>query len=234
MGRVRWLLFDIDGTLLDHDRALLCGLAALRRAPEAPPWMRGRRFSDLFRICCDDVYRDYLGWGRVPTQAQRDLLRSFDRSLSIECCDALYEVVRAGYNAGLSVHGDVPSVLFHLRGAVRFGVLAEGHPPTERERLKRVGIEGLFDAVDIRAKLWEEPSAVADVLSRYDVPLGEIAFVSSDLHRSVLPLASLSVQSIWLNRRAAVKSPTVPMIRSLDRLPLLITAGSGNASPLKG
>ena len=231
MGRIRLVLFDIDGTLIDHDRAVATGIAALGSAPEAPPWMRGRRFADPFRLGCDEIYRDYLGWEGVPIKAQRDLLRSFDRSLSLKSCDSLFRTFIGGYYAGIAVCADVPGALFRLHGNVQMGVLAHGHPPTEHERLKRLGLMGLFDSIDILAEPLDGAAPVDEIIRRYGLPCEEIAFVSSDLSRSALPLSRLAVSSMWLNRRGWGEHATVPMIRSLDQLPPLLSEEATASRP---
>ena len=204
------VLFDLDGTLLDHDGASLAALeAALER--EHPGIGEGdhraavvewRRLEELH-------YRSYLD-GEIDVGEQRrrragGLLEWLGQpSRPPTGLDAWFEEFLAGYRGHWSLFEDVEPALDGLESAgYALGVItnAEGH--LQRRKLAAMGIERRLPLVVASSEVGvakPDPGIFAAACDRLGRPAERVAYIGDRLETDARGASDAGLRGIWLAR----------------------------------
>ena len=229
------MLFDLDGTLVDHDTALRQGLTA---------WLTEKRLatedqcaSGLVDLWDDVAERHFPAWRarEVTFAEQRRLrLREFlphvgvatermdDRALDLVFADYL-----GHYEAAWRAYDDVLPCLTALSG-LRLAVLSNGDQAQQEDKLRRTGLLGHVEAVLTSDGLGvAKPQAAAFRLAceRLDVEPSRVAYVGDRLDVDARPATAAGLCGVWLDRTDRGEGPYAPTIASLAELPGLLAAG---------
>lgn len=227
MSQVTWLFFGIDGTLVNHELAVRRGVDSLREGPQAPAWARAPQCAELWRLGLSDADHRFLLDERSFIESRRDIVRSFDRSLNPSRCDDLYRSYFGGYLDGIEGFGDVATILFKLRERMKLGILGRGDEPTERQKISQLGIADLFRVICISRYAWRGDSRFVEFVRRCNLSGEDAVFIGSDYERDVLPLRSLGIHVVFLDRSKERFLKGVPTIHTLDELPRYLAAECG-------
>jgi 2-haloacid dehalogenase len=178
MARVRAVIFDAYGTLLDVHSAM--ARHAGRLGPDWP------RISEEWR----QKQLEYT-WVRslVGAGQHRDFATLTDEALEFVAASrgiadrALLAELKAAYRV-LSAYHEVPVRLSELRGmGVGRAILSNGEPRMLADGARAAGIDGLLDdilSVESVGVFKPDPRVYRLAVERYSVAAGELAFVSSN------------------------------------------------------
>ena len=146
--QIRAVLFDVDDTLVDHERAQRAGLVAgLAADGVVADEAAHRRWSEIV----DAAFRRYLAGELTFEEQRRVRARAMTgRDLADGEADAWIARSVAGFEDGLALFDDVVPTLELLRAqvpGVRFGAFSNVDGAFTRRKLGLVGLLPAFDVV---------------------------------------------------------------------------------------
>ncbi|TDC53364.1 HAD family hydrolase [Actinomadura sp. KC345] len=221
------VLFDLDGTLLDHEGA--AAEAITRSFPDADPAWLVRRWREL----TEDAVDRYLA-GELSFDAQRRArIVPLARDLGLgDWDDARADAWVAGfvalYEAAWRPFPDAgPALDVLARRGMRLGVITNGDAEQQRAKIERLGFARLLPHVVTSG---ETGSAKPDAgifrtaCAGLGVPPDEAAYVGDRLVTDAQGAAAAGLSGVWLDRSGgpAPHEPGVSRITSLDALPRLL------------
>jgi putative hydrolase of the HAD superfamily len=224
---IKAVLFDLDGTLIDHRSA---GREALRQLLRQEPAARRVPFVKLERRwlkVTGRYLRKYLS-GRMSFDEQRiarvrALWSGFGGRLSAAAALEKFDQYLNGYEAPWRLYGDVWSGLDGLAGW-KLGIVTNGDPRQQRQKLIETGIADRFAALAISGESGfakPDPRLFAACLSQLAVKPEEAVFVGASFRNDWLGARRAGMRAIWLARELspgwAGISP-VPIVTELSHI----------------
>jgi putative hydrolase of the HAD superfamily len=229
---VRLVLFDVDGTLVDHDGAAAAG---------AQKWLMAMGWADSGTIAglvseWDEIAeRHYPAYrARLTTfQGQRRLrLREFlplvgiDASTwSDERLDELFNSYLVAYEDAWRSFADAEPCLGALRSVAQIAVLSNGNQEQQEEKISRTGLGRFIDIVLTSDQLGvakPDPRAFELACVRLGVPARAAVYVGDQLEVDALAATAAGLRGIWLNRNGGAFPPGVEAVGNLTDLPSLL------------
>ncbi|MFF5719232.1 HAD family hydrolase [Streptomyces buecherae] len=227
------VLFDLDGTLIDHETAADEAVAASFGArADSPPLDRERvvsRWRELEAWAMDR----YLA-GEVTFREQRRLRIT---RLAGECglgewsderADAWFARYLTRYEAGWRTYRDVAPTLAALTAAggdLRLGVITNGDADQQRRKLERVGLTSLLRYATISSEAGAAKPAAQIFHTACDglrLPPSRVVYVGDRLLTDAAAATTAGLRGVWLDRQGAASRTSVPRISTLtEHAPLL-------------
>jgi len=203
------VLFDLDGTLVDHEGAARAAALAWAARESPGHGLDGQALGSEWLRLEDEHYASYLA-GTLSFQEQRRARLA--GMLAILGCavppdialDRLFEAYLRHYEAAWRAHEDVLPALTGLRAAgLIIGVLTNGQEDQQRAKLQAVGLLDLFTCVVASSTLPSpKPAAAAFVMAceRLGRPPAEVFYVGDNLHTDALAASRAGLTGVWINR----------------------------------
>ncbi len=236
------VLFDLDGTLVDHRGAAAQAVKQMVSRFSAP----GRSQAELLDSwsASEDVHMaEYLNGECTFDEQRRRRLRDFLPLLGLQVTlddgemDAWFtDNYLAGYEAAWRCFPDAGGCIRRLAGSTRSvttGVLTNGDPDQQRSKLLRVGLLPSIGPVLTPTELGfakPHPSSFLEACHRLEVPPDRTVFVGDSLPVDARGATSAGLVGVWLDRGDDVDvgeaelSDGLPVYRisSLTQLPDLV------------
>ena len=232
----RAVFFDLDETLLDDDAAMREALARTCAAlARRHPGVDAERLANSYLTVSDDFWRSLGGVPRASgSQASNGLdirtevwgraLAAHDRDLAHLAGEAA-AVYGEERSATYRLYPDALPAVEALRGRLFLAVITNGPGDTQREKLRRTGLAGHFDAVFFSGELGvgkPDPAIFRRALALADVPAADAVHVGDSLEADVAGARAVGLATVWVNRtgrtRPSALSPPDIEIRSLLEL----------------
>ena len=198
------VLFDIDGTLIDHDAAEAIAVAVLRGEVARSEDPAG--FLHRWRIAFDRHFSRYLAGELSIQQQRRERFREVaGAGLSEAAVDRLSAFYIERYLAACELFGDVKPALAEL-AAYPKGIISNGERGQQQHKLARTGIEHHFGALILSAEcgavkpareIFELACASMGVAPAQAVYVGDRRDIDAEAARSA------GMHGIWLDRLGA-------------------------------
>jgi putative hydrolase of the HAD superfamily len=240
---MRAVLFDLDGTLMDHDAARVAGLAAHLAAlsPDLSADDLAHLDGEWRRL--EALHYDEYAAGRISFQEQRRRrVRGIHAAMGAEqpadgACDDWFAAYLERYRSGWAAFDDVHPGLAALAAAhpdAALGVLTNGEGEPQRAKLAAIGLADRFPVVIASADVGlakPDPAIFALACERLGVEPAAAAHVGDRLDLDAHGAATAGLRGIWLDRsgtgvgldgvppRAAVRT-----IATLHDLPAALAA----------
>jgi putative hydrolase of the HAD superfamily len=229
---LRAVLFDLDGTLMDHEAARAAGLQA-----HLCEWLPGLETDELTRLAQEWQrlealhYDEYTRGECTVAEQRRRRVRGMHAALAREPADELTADAWFGsylrhYRAAWRAFDDVLPALAALaeaRPSVALGVVTNGEGEPQRAKLAAIGLSERFR---ITVASGEEgvakPNAEIFALAceRLEVERDQAAHVGDRLDLDAEGAAAAGLSGIWLDRSGTAPAPThVMSIATLHELP---------------
>jgi putative hydrolase of the HAD superfamily len=228
------VIFDLDGTLVDHlgaqASALWAGLRRLRDADVSPGEALLARWRQLERLHMDE----FLAGECTFTEQRRRRLRAFWPLAGISTepddpsVDEWWAEYAGDYAAAWTVYRDVAPCLDALKAVsprLRLGVLTNGDGAQQRAKLARFGLLGRMDGVFVSSEIGAakpDPASFRIACEGLDVQPGEAVFVGDMLELDALAARTAGLTGIWLDRFSSDLDAPCPRIGSLADLPRFV------------
>lgn len=228
---IRAVVFDVDGTLVDHLGAQQAGLEKLYGTLEEAQRVSVDEFVAIWQREADRYWEQYQV-GKV-TFVQQRLLRVkavFARLggyASDETAMRVFQTYLAKYEGSWKLYDDVLPCLDSLDG-YRLAVLSNGDSGQQRRKLERTGIASRFESVVISGDLGvskPHPDIFGTSLRELGVPAEEAVYVGDDLESDALGAMGVGMRAIWLAREGCEGDPAglpVPIVESLAQVESVI------------
>lgn len=226
------ILFDVDGTLIDDDRAVLRALASFhaRHGPKL-----GISADDLvarWRELLNIHFARYLA-GEISMQEQRrarvlDLFAASKINLNPETADRVFAAYESDYRASWEAYPDSLPTLKTLNGYV-LAILTNGGLAQQTQKLQVCGAAshfvGIFTSSDMGCSK-PAPEAFLRACQRLDIPPQRCMYVGDSLETDARGSTTAGLMGVWLDRAHSGidPGPETQVIHSLAELPVLISA----------
>jgi putative hydrolase of the HAD superfamily len=229
---VRLVLFDVDGTLVDHDGAAAAG---------AQKWLMAMGWADSGTIAglvseWDEIAeRHFPAYrARLTTfQGQRRLrLREFLPRVGIDAStwsderlDELFNSYLVAYEDAWRSFADAEPCLGALRSVAQIAVLSNGNQEQQEEKISRTGLGRYIDIVLTSDQLGvakPDPRAFELACVRLGVPARAAVYVGDQLEVDALAATAAGLRGIWLNRNGGSVPRGVEAVGNLTDLPSLL------------
>lgn len=220
------VLFDIDGTLINHDGAESIAVAALHRRMGCTE--DATVFLTRWRTAFERHYARYLAGELSIQQQRRERLRELlDPGLSDAGADQLSASYIDNYVAECRLYPDVVPVLAQLT-TYRMGIISNGERSQQHDKLARACIDHYFDPLILSAECGMAKPArgifelACDAMG---VPPSEAVYIGDRRDVDAEGASSAGLHGIWLDRSGLSADSAPPhRIRSLSELPAAIAS----------
>jgi putative hydrolase of the HAD superfamily len=224
---IKVVIFDIDGTLVDHLGAQRAGLEKLYGMLEEAQRVSVDEFVAIWQREADRHWEQYQA-GKI-TFIQQRLLRVkavFDclgEYASDETAMRVFLMYLAEYEGSWRLYDDVLPCLDSL-SAYRLAVISNGDSGQQRRKLERTGIASRFESAVISGDLGvskPHPDIFRQGLRELGVSAEEAVYVGDHLESDALGAQGVGMWAIWLARGGYVGDPAdllVPVVSSLSQV----------------
>ncbi|MCI4317400.1 MAG: HAD family hydrolase [Thermoplasmata archaeon] len=228
----RAVFFDMDDTIFDHWATREVALANLREEVpvlrEHPLTVVTRRYDELL----DSIYPNVLSGILTHAQARelrfQRLLEGFGAPVSMERAREYSDTYRAHYQVARRPVPGAPDSVRHLRGKVILGIVSNNHQEEQLDKLRAIGLEGVFDFVltsELAGAAKPDPAIFRMALRQADCQPGESVMVGDNWAADIIGARGSGIPPVWFNRFG--QSPpeaTRPVeLRSFDPAPQALT-----------
>ncbi|MFB4279951.1 MULTISPECIES: HAD family hydrolase [unclassified Nonomuraea] len=221
---VKGILFDLDGTLLDHRTAADTGIVSwfADRSPGHP------RLAEVAGLWAE-LEGPYLAmWqaGRCSVQEQRRLrLAALCAELAVpvpDDLDAAYADFAARYRRNWAAFPDVAQAVAGL-GGFALGVLTNGAQRMQEDKVRAIGLDGLVGPVltgEVLGGCFKPaPASYTAAAAALGLEPRQVLLVGDDVTNDVTGPAVTGMRSVWLDRHGSDPAPAgFPRITSLAEL----------------
>jgi putative hydrolase of the HAD superfamily len=236
------VLFDLDDTLFDHQRAVALGVAAQRRAhggalAEADDDEEMRRWHHLEEL----HYGRYLH-GELTLQEQRrvrvqEFVRAHGIELDATAADRWYSDYLAHYDQSWLLHDDALPTLDELERVlpgVRFGIVTNAELGYQTPKLDRLGLSPRMQHVIASGEVGypkPDPRIFLHACELFGVEPSRAVYVGDRLQTDARGAHDAGLTGVWIDRGIVIpsadeladaKAAGVLTITSLDELPSLL------------
>ncbi|MFD0687582.1 HAD family hydrolase [Actinomadura fibrosa] len=221
------MLFDLDGTLLDHDGA--SAEAIVRAFPDADPGDLVRRWQAISEAAIDR----YVAGGLGLAEQRRARAVALARDLGLGTwddarADAWFARYLDGYTAAWRPFPDAAPALDALAArGIPLGVVTNGEARQQNAKIAAIGLAGRLPYVLASSEAGcAKPAAEIFHVACAGLGLepGAVAYVGDRLATDARAAAAAGLTGVWLDRsgRPAEDGLDVARITSLDALPALL------------
>lgn len=216
-------IFDLDGTLGDHDAAVD---QAVRVFHQACGRERGLAYDEFLARWREASALHPTGHTADAAEDQRQrrsrVRRLLDASLGDAEADACFAVYYEAYRAGWKLYPEASACLERRRRLGPLGLITNGSSLSQRGKLASTGIARWFDFVVVSGEVgWTKPDAriFEHALSLQPQDRSRCLYVGDSLKHDIAGAAGVGLPAAWINRQPDRPAPAgVRCIRSLDEL----------------
>jgi putative hydrolase of the HAD superfamily len=237
---IQAVIFDLDGTLFDHDRSARAALS------QWLPQLGAAVTDDLIRAWFDAEERHFTAWQQrlisFPEQRRRrlrDVLPLLGhRPGDDDALDQLFAGYLTCYQATWTRFDDVDAALSAVAYAgLPTAVLTNGTNEQQLAKVTTIGLAGrvgpVFTAEGLGAAK-PDPSTYLTVCDRLGMPAGSVLHVGDRHDLDVLAPRAAGLQAIHLDRAGRGPHNEPHRITSLNQLARFLPAGRPQPQPRPG
>jgi len=231
---IKALLFDLDGTLVDHDTACVVALTRALRCLVDPERVDQAQVRRRWRRLEDEAMERYLSGQLTFTEQRRLRVTSLAAELGLGTwddarADAWFARYLHHYESAWRTYPDVRPVLTTLTEQhrhLRLGVLTNGDADQQRKKLRRLAL-----ATDLPEVIASSEAGAAKPApeifhrgcARLRLAPTGVAYVGDRRDTDAVAATNAGLHGIWLNRAGDPAPPEPTVIRTLQELPDLLT-----------
>ncbi|GAA4085522.1 HAD family hydrolase [Actinomadura miaoliensis] len=225
---VEAVLFDLDGTLMDHEAA--ASQAVVRSLPGFDPEHLTRRWQELTEITMNRYLAGELGFTeqrrlRITTLAGELGLGAWDADRA----DAWMTEYQRHYRDAWRAYPDVRPALDELgRRALLLGVITNGDAAQQRAKVQRIGLGSHLPYVVASSEAGAakpDPAIFRRACAGLGLAPHAVAYVGDRLHTDALAAASAGLHGVWLDRPGGTRveadgdaGPKAPQVHRITTL----------------
>jgi putative hydrolase of the HAD superfamily len=218
------VLFDLDGTLVDHESA--AAGAVVEWAAEYG--ITGSGVAGRWAKISDRHYQAHQRRELTfPEQRRRRVNEFLGLSVDADEADEIFKGYMTRYEARWVLFDDAVPALRRVRAAgMTAAVLTNGNEDHQRYKLERVGITDEIDVLITADKLpagKPHPQIFLHAVDRLGVSVADVVMVGDSLERDVRGALAVGIEAVLLDRYDVHPDAAVRRIRSLQDLPATLS-----------
>jgi putative hydrolase of the HAD superfamily len=227
---IKGVVFDIDGTLLNHEQAREIALTKLYLLMKNRiPHSRFDEFLLTWKTYTDKYADEYLR-GRLSFKQQRTLrvqsvFDEWDYHLTSEEAMKVFKIYLSEYENNWVLYEDTLPCLTRLK-EFPLGVISDGNGEQQRRKLALTGINSFFKSIIISGEVGLQkphPNLFRRSAKELNLSLDEIVYIGDLLEKDALGAHNAGMQGVLINRTNQIHSnPNVQIISELTKLPQLL------------
>jgi putative hydrolase of the HAD superfamily len=220
---VMFIFFDIDATLVDHEKAAeIAASKFLRHFADLLPYSHEPEFLKAWHEV-SDRHNDLYFRGEVSLIEQRrnrmrELFANAEPPLSNEEADARFQVYLEHYESNWNLFDDVLPCLDSL-AHIPHGLISNGDLEQQLRKLKQTNLDGRFSTVIVSSEIGvskPKPEIFLEACRRAEVSPKACIYVGDRLDVDVLPSRAIGMKGVWLNRKKLpMPNSGIPVITTL-------------------
>lgn len=224
---IKYVLFDIDDTLLDFGKAEAAAISkTFERIGIPVTEALVRRYSEINDMQWQRLERGEISRAQVLTRRFDILFSELGLNIPSEMAQASYEYL---LGVGHYFVDGAPELLEALKGKYELYIVSNGTANVQDRRLKSAGIIPYFKDIFISERIgFNKPSkeffnACFERIPGFEKDMAII--VGDRLSSDILGGINAGVRTCWFNPKGEAPDPDIPAnyeIRSLSQLPALL------------
>ena len=206
---MKYVLFDIDGTLVDHsgaeERAML---SIFKQYFSERLESDFAAFASTWRSISETLMEQYLkgllGFEEQRTMRIMEVFSTFGRKLEVGPAKSIAAQYLQAYESSWQAYDDVSPCLAGLRQYYT-GVLSNGQGDQQRKKLKRTGLLASFQHFFFAGDLGvakPDPDIFKRALLTLDCSPKEAVYVGDNLKIDIEPACGLGIYGVYIDRTA--------------------------------
>jgi putative hydrolase of the HAD superfamily len=224
------MLFDLDGTLVDHDAAELAAISGWIRDADFPANVDGVPSERVWRSVSEAVFPDYFSGRTTFVEQRRTRIRRFLPLMGVDVADmndqdldAQFHEYRHRYESAWRPFPDAVASLTSLASTYRVAVLTNGDQAQQDDKMERTGLNDLVETTIASSTLGvakPDPAAFHTAVAFLGATPSTTVYVGDRLDIDAQAASAAGLTGIWLNRTADGQAPlAIRTITTLAQLP---------------
>lgn len=211
------MLFDLDGTLVDHDTAEFVAITGWIRDFGFPTEVDGVPSEQVWRHVSEAAFPDYFSGKTTFVEQRRIRVRRFLPLMGVDPTrmtdyelDAQFQEYRRRYERAWCPFSDVVDCLTNLASTHRVAVLTNGDQAQQEDKMRRTGLALLVEATIASSTLGRakpDPAAFHAALAHLGATSSIAVYVGDRLDVDAQAAAAAGLTGIWLNRTGDSSDP---------------------------
>lgn len=238
LSGIQAVVFDLDGTLFDHDASILVALHALLANLEESPFSARLSLVAAEWRRLEELHFDaYLAGECSLVEERRRRVGEFHRFLGLEnpssaqATDRWFEEYYRQYRHAWRAYDDVAPAWRQLEQLVpeklSIGVLSNGDGAQQREKVGRIGLAELVPNTFVSGDIGvakPDPRAFGHVCREMGVDARHVMYIGDRLDIDARAACHAGMAGVWLRRTGSGGDAglDVQVITSLVELPALL------------
>jgi putative hydrolase of the HAD superfamily len=221
------IFFDIDATLLDHDRAEKLGAIDFHNNFSDELELSEAEFVDQWYNLSQKYFEKFLTKELSFQEQRRMRIKDlFGHHLDNEQADSRFENYLHLYKRNWSAYSDVIPCLKRLKQqGLRLGIISNGDYNQQLEKLNSIGIYNYFDCIITSSEIGvakPNPIIFQKACIQANVQVHKSYYIGDRLETDAIGSKNAGMIGIWLNRNNNTTHADVKVIHSLDKLTQLV------------
>jgi len=223
------VLFDIDGTLVDHKSAEKAGAIQYYHKQKNVFKISESEFIKLWCDLADKYFNRYLN-KELSFKEQRmsrikELFRTVEIELSNQDAESEFSTYLGFYRNNWKAFDDVIPCLNQLRD-VQLGIISNGDYEQQIDKLKTVGLIDYFTTVVTSGEVgYSKPDKkiFLEACERVSKSPSDCYYVGDDFGIDILGSNAAGMNGIWINRKhESIYDRNIVNINNLNDLPAIV------------
>ncbi|KAB8135705.1 HAD family hydrolase [Gracilibacillus oryzae] len=221
------IFFDIDSTLLDHERAEKMAAIEFLKVNKEELKFNESDFVKLWLELSLQYFNKFLA-RELSFQEQRRMRMKelFGNNLSDRLADSKFNDYLSFYKENWVVYEDVIPCLEKLKKqGTSLGIISNGEYKQQMEKLETVNIHKYFDHVITSSQLGVSKPDITifqQACHQANVNINECYYIGDRMETDAIPSKNAGMKGIWINRNDRTSHLDVHVIHSLNELDAII------------
>ena len=194
---IRAVIFDLDDTLFPERSFVLSGFKAAAKYLEQKHKIPAQKSYSILEEAFDRGLRK---------KNFNDLLSRLNLNEPVENLIRIYRT----HTPTIKLYPDAEKTIHALKGKIPLGIITDGTPETQTNKIKALGIEKTFERIIIndigKGTTKTQGTSFAMMLNTFKLPANEVAYVGDNPEKDIATPRGLGMTSILIRRKDGVYS----------------------------